>query len=118
MDMSLEDKKKRLGLIPAGEKSPEEMENGKDIGVKVESSIPPDILPHDKTITSGKQMSSVTAAIPQVLDYRGVCTPVRNQGECGACWAYASIGALEANLLRMDSSLDETLDLSEQYLLS
>jgi len=45
----------------------------------------------------------------------GACTPVRDQGYCGSCWAFSTVGPLESNILIHDS-LEK--DLSEQYLLS
>ena len=45
----------------------------------------------------------------------GACTPVRNQGGCGSCWAFSTVGILESNMLIHDS-LEKNL--SEQYLLS
>jgi C1A family cysteine protease len=45
----------------------------------------------------------------------GDCTPVRDQGSCGSCWAFATVGALELNILIKDSA---SRDLSEQYLVS
>jgi len=45
----------------------------------------------------------------------GACTPVRNQGACGSCWAFSTVGPLESNILIHDG-VDS--DLSEQYLLS
>jgi predicted secreted protein len=43
------------------------------------------------------------------------CTPIKNQGGCGSCWAFATVGPLESNL-RIQQGL--TTNLSEQYLVS
>lgn len=43
------------------------------------------------------------------------CTPVKNQGNCGSCWAFATVGVFESLIKIKDGT---TLDLSEQYLVS
>ena len=50
------------------------------------------------------------------FDWRdsGIVTPVKNQGSCGACWAFAAIGALESDATYWTGS--EVL-LSEQNLI-
>ena len=45
----------------------------------------------------------------------GGCTTVRDQGQCGSCWAFATVGPLELNII---IQAGETEDLSEQYLVS
>ena len=45
----------------------------------------------------------------------GGCTPVRNQGGCGSCWAFAAIGPFECNIRIRDG---DSVDLSEQWLVS
>jgi hypothetical protein len=53
-------------------------------------------------------------AIPLSYDARddGIVTSPKNQGSCGSCWAFASVGAFESHLLK-EFSFGPT-DLSEQ----
>jgi hypothetical protein len=60
------------------------------------------------------------AALSPSLDWRNVnginyVTPIKNQGSCGSCWAFAVTAALESQAL-MDAGTP--LDLSEQVLVS
>ena len=45
----------------------------------------------------------------------GGCTSVKSQGGCGSCWAFATVGPLECNILIKDGL---EVDLSEQWLVS
>jgi hypothetical protein len=56
-------------------------------------------------------------APPSSYDWRllnGV-TPIKNQGSCGGCWSFGTVGPLESQILLKDGV---TVDLSEQYLIS
>jgi C1A family cysteine protease len=60
--------------------------------------------------------------LPTALDWRNnggnFVTPIRDQGSCGSCWAFASTGALESNALIANQTPGIDLNLSEQVLIS
>jgi C1A family cysteine protease len=47
-----------------------------------------------------------SASIPSFYDLRdqGKLTPIRNQGGCGSCWAFAAFGSLESYLLPAEAT--------------
>jgi len=62
--------------------------------------------------------STPRADLPASFDWRTTgsgCPPVRNQGDCGSCWAFSTVGTVECNILMVD---EDTVDLSEQWLVS
>ncbi|CAK6984854.1 cathepsin K-like, partial [Scomber scombrus] len=54
--------------------------------------------------------------LPKSIDYRkrGMVTRVKDQGNCGSCWAFSAAGALEGQLAKKTGQL---LDLSVQNLI-
>jgi hypothetical protein len=62
-------------------------------------------------------LKSSIQALPSSYDWRKLngVTPIKNQGSCGGCWAFGTVGPLESQILIKDGV---TVDLSEQYLLS
>ncbi|MEW6412622.1 MAG: C1 family peptidase [Candidatus Zixiibacteriota bacterium] len=75
----------------------------------------PDQLPTGTSVMPALTSSAMN--FPSYFDWRelGGVTPIRNQGSCGSCWAFATVGALECNLKIRDGI---TVDLSEQWLVS
>jgi hypothetical protein len=73
----------------------------------------PELQPMDPDYECEESVDLAVVRLPAA--YTGVYTPIKNQGSCGSCWAFGTIGAMEAAYKKKYGT---TLDLSEQYLLS
>ncbi|XP_053279001.1 dipeptidyl peptidase 1 [Pleuronectes platessa] len=67
-------------------------------------------------------VAKMAAALPERFDWRNVggvnfISPVRNQGSCGSCYSFASMGMLEARI-RILTNNSETTILSPQQVVS
>ncbi|MFC1572717.1 C1 family peptidase [Candidatus Eisenbacteria bacterium] len=65
----------------------------------------------------GVTSSPIVRDLPSTFDWRDLngCTSIKNQGSCGSCWAFGTVGPLECNILIKDGI---EVDLSEQWLVS
>ncbi len=81
-----------------------------------EQTIPVD--GHKKLYKEETESMLPTATLPAAWDWRtsgAGLTPVRDQGNCGSCWAFATVGVLES-AFRVKMGID--INASEQFLVS
>jgi C1A family cysteine protease len=59
-------------------------------------------------------------ALPLHFDWRdaGVVSPVKDQGNCGSCWAFSTVAALESIAMMQSGITNPPPDYSEQFLVS
>lgn len=58
-------------------------------------------------------LTSPKTTLPTKWDWRAELPPIENQGSCGDCWAYATVGTLESNIKIHDGV---TRDISEEFI--
>ncbi len=58
--------------------------------------------------------------LPASIDYRtvGFVSGIKDQGDCGSCWAFTATGALESLVMMSKNTPNTNLDLSEQVMVS
>jgi C1A family cysteine protease len=95
------------------------------------SKLPPEEIKHLFALKSGSKLGPKTKSdkyyaeevLPSKVDWRNFdghnyVTSIKDQGNCGACYAFASVAALESRILITSHTPDTELDLSEQSMVS
>jgi C1A family cysteine protease len=80
-------------------------------------------LPYLKDTDTFLSMDAPLAGIPLGLDWRNYnglnyVTPVRDQGGCSSCWAFATTAAAESNFIILNNLPNYNENFSEQVLIS
>ena len=88
----------------------------KTLNIKRHSLHPLGLIPNPFVLKRHKRAKELTP-LPSVYDLRdrGLVTPVKNQGEYGTCWAFATYGTLESDLLNLS---EDSYDFSENNLVN
>jgi C1A family cysteine protease len=74
-------------------------------------SLNPDLAgPEDMMYENNEADLSTTQALPSY--YMGYYTPIKNQGSCGSCWAFAICGVMESHWKKLFGT---NYDTSEQF---
>jgi C1A family cysteine protease len=74
-------------------------------------------MPRNGPVNVAEITDEMRAAVPDSLDWsaKGATTPVKDQGQCGSCWAYSATEGIESGLFMAGGPLEE---LSEQQVIS
>jgi C1A family cysteine protease len=95
----------------------EDLKSGKAVRVFTADGYPLGAIPDPVDCRSliNSPAPDLIGQLPLQYDLRtkNKLTPIKNQGSCGSCWAFASMGALESSLMPK-----ERRDFSEQHLIN
>lgn len=97
--LSPEERRRRLGLIDTNE-----------------------LMTAEPLTYSATTSAYLLQTIPDALDWRNYggknfVTPIKNQGQCGSCWAFGTTATLES-AIKIANNLPDNIDLSEQVVVS
>jgi C1A family cysteine protease/predicted secreted protein len=89
--------------------------------LELSDPTPAELQPSASASSDAEEPSALAELLPKALpaswDWRtkGIVPPIRDQGGCGSCWAFGTVGAMESALKKSGGPLT---NLSEQYLVS
>jgi len=74
-------------------------------------------MPRNAVVPVGEITDEMRSAAPASLDWttQGATTPVKDQGQCGSCWAYSATEGIESGLFMATKNL---IQLAEQQIVS
>ncbi|MDD5530301.1 MAG: C1 family peptidase [bacterium] len=83
------------------------------------TAIVPSEVPLEHRYSGGVVKGTTKAAIDwRSYNGKNWMTPIKNQGNCGSCWAFCTVAGFEARLKIAYAKPDTNIDLSEQFLVS
>jgi C1A family cysteine protease len=89
--------------------------------IELSDPTPAAVLAKESTSNDGTDpyamLDEIKTALPASFDWRtqGIVPAVRNQGGCGSCWAFGTVGVMESAVIKGGGPMT---DLSEQFLVS
>lgn len=103
-------------------KSSEDSEIKYDNYGYVTTSFPPKTQEQLDKMIKNPQMTVSSGGLPSQFNWRSFggdwTTVAKDQGNCGSCWAFGALGAMEAAIDISSGNPSTNIDLSEQYILS
>lgn len=82
--------------------------------LKLNQSLKNIVLP-EGTVAAGVSCASLSKYDARSYN---LVTPIRDQANCGSCWAFGAVGAYESNYLKVNGGSPSGLNLAEQQALS
>jgi C1A family cysteine protease len=75
------------------------------------------IDPNSRDLSRGT-LQQFEGTLPTVFDWRpkGLVTPVKDQGQCGSCWAFSATENIESMWIKAGKATNNTINLAEQQL--